>query len=99
MIRSEKSQELFYRISCSDWQYMALAESSIDACTIAFKEILKDKNNNISFVACVDEIKNESIDRQFIYVPEILQDLGYYKLAKELSNLSDFFLDKRKNPH
>lgn len=99
MVRREKSQDLFYRISCSDWQYMTLAESYVDACTIAFKEILKDKNNNISFIACVDEINNESIKRNFIYVPEILQDLGYYKLSKELSNLSDFFLDKRKNPH
>ncbi len=99
MIRKEKSQDLFYRISCSDWQYMTLAESYTDACTIAFKEILKDKNNNISFIACVDELKDESIERYFIYVPEILQDLGYYKLSKELSNLSDFFLDKRKNPH
>lgn len=99
MIRKEKSQEVFYRITCSDWQFMTLAESYIDACAAAFKEILKDKNSNVSFVAYVDEIKNNSIKRNFIYVPEILQDLGYYKLSKELSMLSDFFLDKRKNPH
>lgn len=99
MIRREKSQEVFYRISCSDWEYVALAETVVDACTKAFKEILKDTNNNISFIACVDKIKKDTIEKEFIYVPEILQDLGYFKLSKELSNLSDFFLDKRENSH
>jgi hypothetical protein len=33
------------------------------------------------------------------YTASVLNDLGYFKLAKDLEYLSDFFLDKGENPH
>jgi hypothetical protein len=43
---------------------------------------------------------NDSDDKiEFLHVPEVLTDLGYYKLAKDLSSLSSFFLDKGEPLH
>jgi len=99
MIKDEKSQDYFYRVSSSDWECMVLAKNDIEACEKALLEVLKDEKVNLSFIAKIDKILNYNIKVSFIYIPEILHDLGFFELSKNLSNLSDFFLDKRKNPH
>lgn len=99
MIRYEKSQDYFYRVSSSNWEYMVLAKNDIEACEKALLEILKDDQSNISFIAKIDKIMETKIKVSFVYIPEILHDLGYFELSKNLSHLSDFFLDKGKNPH
>jgi len=101
MYRESESQNKFYLIKCADWEYMTLAETCEEAASIALKEVLEinGKNTNLSFTMCVDQINNSEIITDYIYVPKVLEDIGYFNLSNELSSLSDFFLDKGKNPH
>jgi hypothetical protein len=80
---------------------MVLAENIDEAASKALKEVLelKGKNTSLSFTMCVEEIADEKINLDFVYVPKILEDIGLFNLSNELSSLSDFFLDKGKNPH
>ena len=43
MFRSSENQDSFYRISCSDWEYICLAESHYEASVKALKEMVKLK--------------------------------------------------------
>lgn len=99
MVFKSLNQDHFYRISCSDWECVVTSNSKEEAAAKAFKEALKNKDLNISFVAIVDLICESEIKTDFLYVPEILSNLGYFKLAEEISQLSDFFLDKGENSH
>lgn len=96
MFRESKSQDKYFRIKCSDWEYMVLAENIDEAASKALKEVLelKGKNTSLSFTMCVEEIADEKINLDFVYVPKILEDIGLFNLSNELSSLSDFFLDK-----
>ena len=60
---------------------------------------LKGENAKLSFSMCIDEISDQDIYTDFMYVPKVLEDIGLFKLSNELSSLSDFFLDKGKNSH
>jgi hypothetical protein len=101
MYRDLENQEKFYRIKCADWEYMTLAENVEEAASKALKNVidLKGENCNLSFSMCVEEIGDSVIHLDFMYVPKVLEDIGLFKLSNELSSLSDFFLDKGKNPH
>ena len=80
---------------------MVLAENMEDAASSALKKVmdLKGENAKLSFSMCIDEISDQDIYTDFMYVPKVLEDIGLFKLSNELSSLSDFFLDKGKNSH
>lgn len=101
MFRDIESQDNYYLISCADNEFMVLSDSFNEAANNGLKNILSNKGikTNLSFLMSVDLIKNSEIETKIFYTPNILHDLGYFKLAKDLSELSDFFLDKGKNPH
>ena len=101
MIRELKNQDRFFRASCSDWEYMCLSKSHLDAAIFAIKEMfsLKGENLNLSFVLIVDEILDEKIKREVFYVPSVLADAGFSSLAKNFDSLYDFFLDNRAERH
>lgn len=101
MFRSLESQLEFYLVKCSDVECMILANSFEEAVNLGLKNILKNKGKsaNLSFITSVDLIKNSEIETNIFMTSKVLADLGYFKLAKELESLSDFFLDKGKNPH
>ena len=65
------------------------------------KNILKKygQNTNLSFIISVDLIKESEIETRLFMTSNVLADLGHFKLAEELDSMSDFFLDKGKNPH
>ena len=44
-------------------------------------------------------INIHEIETSIFRTSAILNDLGYFKLAKDLESLSDFFLDKGENSH
>ena len=58
MFRSTENQDCFYRISCSDWEYICLAESHYEASVKALKEMVKLKGGklNLSFTLISDRI-------------------------------------------
>ncbi len=47
----------------------------------------------------VDFLDKKDYETQVFHTSSILNDIGYFKLAKDLESLSDFFLDKGENPH
>ncbi len=51
------------------------------------------------FIMSVDFLDKKDYETQVFYTSSILNDIGYFKLAKDLESLSDFFLDKGENPH
>ena len=97
MFRTTENQDSFYRISCADWEYICLADSHYEASVIAIKKMIKMKGNklNISFTLISDKILDLDIEREFFYCPLVLSDAGFKEVAKNLSDLSDFFLDIR----
>lgn len=101
MIRHLESQDNFYIVKCSDLDCIVLADSYENAVCYGLKKILKEKGSetNLSFIISVDLIKDYEYETKLFYTPDVLNDLGHFKLAEDLANLSDFFLDKGKNPH
>ena len=101
MVKDMESQDDFYIVKLSDLECMVLASSFEEAASNGMKKIINNKgqNTNLSFLISVDKIKNYEIETCLFYTSVILNDLGYFKLSKDLENLSDFFLDKGKNPH
>lgn len=101
MIRHLESQDYFYLVKCSDLECMVLSSSFEEAASQGLQNIIKKygKSTNLSFWLSVDYIKEYEIETKIFYTPNVLNDLGHFKLAKDLSCLSDFFLDKGENPH
>jgi hypothetical protein len=101
MIRSEKSQDDFYLVTCADLECMVLASSPEEASCKALKNIINKKgsNTNLSFIISVNLIKDKEKEIFFFKTSAVLNDLGYFKLAKDFEEMSDFFLDRGKNPH
>ena len=101
MIRSAESQECFYLVTCADLECMVLSTSPEEASGIGLKNILNKKgaNTNLSLIISVDYINKHRNETFVFYTSSVLNDLGYFKLAKDLESLSDFFLDKGENSH
>jgi hypothetical protein len=101
MIRDLDSQEYFYLVTCADLECMVMATSPEDASCIGLKNILNKKgiNTNLSLIISVDYINKHKNETFVFYTASVLNDLGHFKLAKDLESLSDFFLDKGENSH
>jgi len=101
MIRSLENQDKFYLVKCSDLECMVLSDSYESAASIGLGKILKNRGSetNLSFILSVDLVEDYEIKTEIFSTSAVLNDLGYFKLSKDLANLSDFFLDKGKNPH
>ena len=101
MIKSIESLENFYIVKCSNLECVVLSSSYEEAVSKGLKNILKKygQNTNLSFIMSVDLIKNLEIETRLFMTSNVLADLGHFKLAEELDSMSDFFLDKGKNPH
>ena len=101
MIRSLESQDYFYLVTCADLECVVLSSSFEEAACSGLKKILEEKKSetNLSFIMSVDLGGRRIIKKQVFYTSSILNDVGYFKLAKDLESLSDFFLDKGENPH
>ena len=101
MIRSDESQENFYLVTCADLECVVLAASPEEASCLGLKNILKHKglNTNLSLIISVDFISKHKNETFVFYTASVLNDIGHFKLAKDLESLSDFFLDKGENPH
>ena len=101
MIRTLGFQDNFYLVMCADIECMVLANSFEEAATNGLKNILKKLGlkTKLSFLISVDLINNHEIETSIFQTSSILNDLGYFKLAKDLESLSDFFLDKGENSH
>ena len=101
MIRSAESQEKFYLVTCADLECVVLAASPEEASCLGLKNILKCKglDTNLSLIISVDFINKHKNETFIFYTSSVLNDIGHFKLAKDLESLSDFFLDKGENPH
>ena len=101
MFKTEESQEDFYLVECADWQSIILSCSYAEAATIALKEVIEKlgKNTKLSLLMNIKKVNDSDDKIEFLHVPEVLTDLGHYKLAKDLSSLSSFFLDKGETLH
>jgi hypothetical protein len=101
MIRSVESQDSFYLVTCADMECMVLTTSPEEASGIGLKNILnkKGQDTNLSFITSVDYINKHKNETFIFYTSSVLNDLGHFKLAKDLESPSDFFLDKGENPH
>ncbi len=96
MIRTLECQDNFYLVICADIECMILASSFQEAANHGLKNILKKygSKTNLSFLISVDLINNHEIETSIFTTATVLNDLGYFKLAKDLETMSDFFLDK-----
>lgn len=98
MYKDVESQTNYYRISCSDWEFMLLSSSPEQACASALQEMisLKGGSLNLSFTMKCDCLLENEFETAFFYVPRVLSDIGFHELAKNFSSINDFFLDKGK---
>ena len=96
MIRTDKCQDNFYLVMCADIECMVLASSFQEAANNGLKNIIKKYSSeaNLSFLISVDLINNHEIETSIFTTSTNLTDIGYFKLAKDLETMSDFFLDK-----
>ena len=101
MIRDSDSQEYFYLVTCADLECMVLSSSPEEASCLGLKNMLNKKGSdtNLSYIISVDHINKLKNETFIFYTSNVLNDLGHFKLAKDLESLSDFFLDKGENPH
>ncbi len=101
MIRTLECLDNFYLVICADVECVILATCPEEAASNGLKNILKNRGleSNLSFLISVDSIKNHEIETFIFQTSNILNDLGHFKLAKDLDSLSDFFLDKGENSH
>ncbi len=101
MIRTSECQDNFYIVTCADMECGVLASSFEEAANAGLKNIITKNGSktNLSFLISVDLIKNREIETSIFNTANVLNDIGYFKLAKDLETMRDFFLDKGKNPH
>jgi hypothetical protein len=101
MIRSLENQDYFYLVTCADLECVVLSSSFEEAACSGLKKILEEKKSktNLSLIISVDFLDKKDYETQVFYTSNILNDLGHFKLAKDLESLSDFFLDKGENTH
>lgn len=96
----DKNQEVSYSVSSSDWTENVSADCFLSAAVKGLKsQIGKNKEKtNLSFIISVEKQDDLEKEMDVFYTSEILAELGLHQLSKELSQISDFFLDKGKNP-
>jgi hypothetical protein len=94
-----KNQELSFIVSSSDWTENVSSPCFLSAAVKGLKQqINKNKEKtNLSFIISVEKQSGLEKEVDIFYTSEILAELGLHKLSKELSQVSDFFLDKGKN--
>jgi hypothetical protein len=99
MVRISKSQEYFYRVILSNQETIVLSNSQQEAASKGLSQIMAKFGNqtNLSPMLIVERINDYRIETEIFLTTMILEDLGDFKLAKDFSAISDFFLDKGKN--
>lgn len=94
-----KTSNVIFTVKCSDWSINVEASSFSEACSKGLELMISriGANLNLSFIICAEnKIDNEM---EIFETSSVLADLGFFKLSKNLSELSDFLLDKGENPH
>lgn len=101
MFRDDKSQNKFYKVACANMEIMVLDETPQEAVANALKLLLNKfgENTNLSLIMSVSEIRDDVNEMTIFYTISVLENIGFFKLAKDLEDLSDFFLDKGKNSY
>jgi len=99
MFRTLESQDNFFRVTLSNQETIVLSPTFSDAASAGLAAIIKKfgGNTNLSTSLIVDRIKDLEFETEVFLTSRILEDIGYFKLAKDFDELSDFFLDKGKN--
>lgn len=99
MFRKEKNQEHFYRISLGSIQTICLASSYEEAASVGVKSILENfkEDAELSIITTVEKIHEETIDSKIFKTSILLQDLGFFNLAKNFEEICHFLLDKSEN--
>lgn len=99
MIRTSKSQESFFRVTLSNQENIVLCASFSEAAAAGLTNIIKmfGGDTNLSPSLIVDRLNASEYETEVFLTSKVLQDIGYFKLAKNFDELSDFFLDKGKN--
>ena len=72
-----------------------LSEAAAAGLTNIIKMFGGDTNLSPSLI--VDRLNASEYETEVFLTSKVLQDIGYFKLAKNFDELSDFFLDKGKN--
>jgi hypothetical protein len=105
MSKAVKNQEKIYRVVCGgmDSLYITFGENPQEAAAGALKDYiqLNKENAELSPILCVyswhENLKEEDEDILAFYTPSVLEDIGFFALAKKLSEISDFLLDTDRN--
>lgn len=99
MFREEKSQNKFFKVKCANMEIMTLEQTSEEAAASALKSLIEryGENARLSLIISVDEIRDTENEITVFYTSQVLENIGYFTLAKNVESLSDFFLDKGKN--
>lgn len=97
----DKNQKNFFKVVCADWTRLIFSNTPEEAVSKALQDVVNKKGEkaHLSFFISAEEYKIEDPELFLYETSFVLSDLGYFKLSKNLSSLSDFFLDKGKNPH
>lgn len=96
MVKTEKSQEKFFRVSLSDMQTVVLSDSAEEAAAAALTKFINEygKHTNISFIMSVEELLEDSMDIEIFHTSRVLENIGHFELAKNVETLSKILLDK-----
>ena len=96
----DQSLKKVYRVGSADWNIEVLSYNEQEAASIGLQNVLNKtgKKTNLSFLIEVEENIYGS-ELHLFKTSSVLADIGFFKLAEEFSRMSDFFLDKGKNPH
>jgi len=96
----DQSLKKVYRVGSADWNTEVSSYSEQEAASIGLQNVLNKtgKKTNLSFLIEVEENIYGS-ELHLFKTSSVLADIGFFKLAEEFSRMSDFFLDKGKNPH
>jgi len=94
-----ETSNVIFTVKCSDWSVDIEASSFSEACSKGLELMISriGSNLNLSFIICAENKISKEIE--IFDTSLVLADVGFFNLSKNLSELSDFFLDKGENPH
>lgn len=98
MYKPSLNQQFFYRVASADWEYVVIAQNFAEAASLALAAMLQKFGTklNIGFNLVVSQMLEDKLEDEVLYAPQVLSDIGYHTLGKNLDEVCKNYVDNTK---
>jgi len=96
MFRKQESQDFFYHVCLSDVETIVISSSPEEAASLGVEKIISEYGNetNVSAAVIVTKFKEDFDSCELYSLPDVLENMGNFTLAKKISTVLKNLLDK-----